>query len=220
MGLACFARLGIWPASCPSNAFGSAAQASAPSAPNFKKSLRSMLMSSPSSSGCDCVRRIIIAALRRDVSVHSSFAALPRRWAVSSRARAASSFLGVYFLRPAAMLNAISSDTPVEPSPQGEGHHRMKIKAALLALMLLAVNCLALARDAGAEGAKDQPIAFVGVNVVPMDSERVIENQTVIVRGDRIAELGPSAKVKVPAGALRIEAKGKYLMPGLAEMHG
>ncbi|HKP12112.1 MAG TPA: amidohydrolase family protein [Blastocatellia bacterium] len=96
----------------------------------------------------------------------------------------------------------------------------MKIKAALLALTLLAVNCLAFARDAGAEGAKDQPVAFVGVNVVPMDSERVIENQTVIVRGDRIAELGPSAKVKVPAGALRIEAKGKYLMPGLAEMHG
>ena len=40
------------------------------------------------------------------------------------------------------------------------------------------------------------------------------------MRGDRIVELGPSAKVKVPAGALRVEAKGKYLMPGLAEMHG
>src|SRR5512132_291705 len=96
----------------------------------------------------------------------------------------------------------------------------MKIKAALLALTLLIPNGLALARGAASEGAKDQPIAFVGVNVVPMDSERVIEDQTVIVRGDRITELGPSAKVKVPAGALRVEAKGKYLMPGLAEMHG
>jgi imidazolonepropionase-like amidohydrolase len=94
----------------------------------------------------------------------------------------------------------------------------MKIKAILLALTLLITGSPAFA--AGSETAKDQLVAFVGVNVVPMDSERVIEDQTVIVRGDRIAELGPSAKVKVPAGALRIEAKGKYLMPGLAEMHG
>src|SRR5436853_6822015 len=96
----------------------------------------------------------------------------------------------------------------------------MKIKAALIALTLLITNGLAFASGGASEGAKDQAVAFVGVNVVPMDSERVIEDQTVIIRGDRIAELGPSAKVKVPAGALRIEAKGKYLMPGLAEMHG
>ena len=96
----------------------------------------------------------------------------------------------------------------------------MKIKAALLTLTLLMTNGLAFARSGPGQGAKDQTVAFVGVNVVPMDSERVIADQTVIIRGDRIAELGPSAKVKVPAGALRIEAKGKYLMPGLAEMHG
>lgn len=96
----------------------------------------------------------------------------------------------------------------------------MKIKAALLVLVLLMVNSFALARTARRQAVKPQPVAFIGVNVVPMDSERVIENQTVIVRGDRIAELGPSAKIKVPADALRIEAKGKYLMPGLAEMHG
>ncbi|HJQ26063.1 MAG TPA: amidohydrolase family protein [Blastocatellia bacterium] len=96
----------------------------------------------------------------------------------------------------------------------------MKIKAALLALLLLFVNCLASARDNSPQGAKSQAVAFVGVNVVPMDRERVIENQTVIVRGDRIAEIGPAAKVKVPADAVRVEARGKYLMPGLAEMHG
>jgi len=96
----------------------------------------------------------------------------------------------------------------------------MKIKAALSALLLLILNCAALARDAHPQGAKPQIIAFVGVNVVPMDRERVIENQTVIVRGDRIAEIGPAAKIKVPADALRVEARGKYLMPGLAEMHG
>ncbi|HEY9285167.1 MAG TPA: amidohydrolase family protein [Pyrinomonadaceae bacterium] len=73
---------------------------------------------------------------------------------------------------------------------------------------------------AKAEAAKAQEIAFVNVNVVPMDSERVLADQTVVVRGDQIVEVGPAAKVKVPAGATRVDGRGKYLMPGLAEMHG
>jgi cytosine/adenosine deaminase-related metal-dependent hydrolase len=63
-------------------------------------------------------------------------------------------------------------------------------------------------------------VAFVDVSVLPMDRERVIAGQTVIVREGRIAEMGPAARVKVPAGALRVDGKGRYLMPGLAEMHG
>lgn len=63
-------------------------------------------------------------------------------------------------------------------------------------------------------------VAFVNVNVVPMDSERVLEGQTVVVRDGRIEEVGPSGDVAVPDGALRVDAAGQYLMPGLAEMHG
>ncbi len=62
--------------------------------------------------------------------------------------------------------------------------------------------------------------AFVGVRVVPMDSERVLADQTVVVRGERIVEVGPSASVRVPAGARRVDGRGKWLIPGLAEMHG
>ena len=61
--------------------------------------------------------------------------------------------------------------------------------------------------------------AFTGVNVIPMDGERVMENQTVIVRDGRIAELGPASTVQVPADAQRIDGSGRYLIPGLAEMH-
>jgi len=63
-------------------------------------------------------------------------------------------------------------------------------------------------------------VAFVNVTVVPMDRDGVIPDQTVIVRGGVIAEVGPAARVRVPAGALRVDGRGKYLMPGLAEMHG
>ncbi len=63
-------------------------------------------------------------------------------------------------------------------------------------------------------------MAFTNVHVVPMDSERVVEDQTVIVRGDRIEAMGPAGEVAVPGGAQVIDGRGKYLMPGLAEMHG
>ncbi len=93
----------------------------------------------------------------------------------------------------------------------------MRIKVCMFALILLSVNCLALAQDARP---KQQAVAFVNVNVIPMDRERVLENQTVIVREGRISEIGGATKIKVPADALRVDGRGKYLMPGLAEMHG
>ncbi|HUF21564.1 MAG TPA: amidohydrolase family protein [Burkholderiales bacterium] len=61
--------------------------------------------------------------------------------------------------------------------------------------------------------------AIVDVNVVPMDRERVIASQTVVIRDGRIAEMGPSDRVRVPQDAQRIDGRGRYLMPGLAEMH-
>jgi imidazolonepropionase-like amidohydrolase len=61
--------------------------------------------------------------------------------------------------------------------------------------------------------------AFINVNVVPMDRERILSNQTVIVKGDRIAELGPASAVEIRKSAARIDGRGKYLMPGLADMH-
>jgi cytosine/adenosine deaminase-related metal-dependent hydrolase len=62
-------------------------------------------------------------------------------------------------------------------------------------------------------------IAVVGVNVVPMDGERVIPRQTVLVRGDRIVAVGMTDDVAVPNGALRIDGSGQYIVPGLVDAH-
>ena len=67
--------------------------------------------------------------------------------------------------------------------------------------------------------AKSDTIAFTGVNVIPMDKERVLKNKTVLVRGGRIAEIGDEGKVKIPADALKIDGRGKFLMPGIVDMH-
>ncbi|MBC8064529.1 MAG: amidohydrolase family protein [Chlorobia bacterium] len=61
--------------------------------------------------------------------------------------------------------------------------------------------------------------AFVEVDVIPMDRERVLRRQTVLVRDGLIAEIGDSGKVKVPADAQKIDGKGKFLIPGLSDMH-
>ncbi len=64
-----------------------------------------------------------------------------------------------------------------------------------------------------------KPISFVNVNVIPMDCGRVLENHTVIVKAGHIVAIGPSGTLDIPDGVDRVDGKGKYLLPGLAEMH-
>ncbi|HEY8559088.1 MAG TPA: amidohydrolase family protein [Pyrinomonadaceae bacterium] len=95
-------------------------------------------------------------------------------------------------------------------------------KRRFISLLLLIVFAAAFAAPAFAQPAtneKSGTVAFVGVSVIPMDRERVLKNQTVIVRGDRIAEIGDQTRIKVPADALKIDGRGKFLMPGIVDMH-
>ena len=85
----------------------------------------------------------------------------------------------------------------------------------------LSLASLLAARPATAQVAPAAGVsAFVGVTVLPMDGRAPLPGQTVVVRGDRIVAVGPSAATTVPAGATRIDGAGKFLLPGLAEMHG
>ena len=65
----------------------------------------------------------------------------------------------------------------------------------------------------------DKEIVFRNVNVVPMDKEQVLMNYDVVVRNGVITAMGQSSKQKYGKDALEIDGKGKYLLPGLAEMH-
>ena len=100
---------------------------------------------------------------------------------------------------------------------------RLSITTAFVLASLPAVasaqSASSAAASAPARPAAASAVAFVDVNVIPMDRQRVMSGQTVIVRGDRIKAIGPTRSTTVPTGALRIDGRGKYLMPGLAEMH-
>ena len=63
------------------------------------------------------------------------------------------------------------------------------------------------------------PLALVGVRVVPMTSNVVLVDQTIIVRDGVVTALGPSAATPVPAGATVVTAGGRYVMPALIDMH-
>jgi len=71
----------------------------------------------------------------------------------------------------------------------------------------------------GALAQQPTAMAFVNVSVLPMEDERVLPGQTVLVRDGRIAAVGPAAQISIPAGATRIDARGKFLMPGLVDLH-
>lgn len=61
--------------------------------------------------------------------------------------------------------------------------------------------------------------AFVGVNLVPMDREAVIPNQTVLVEGQRISAVGLANEISLPPDTIVKICQDKYLMPGLCDMH-
>jgi imidazolonepropionase-like amidohydrolase len=87
---------------------------------------------------------------------------------------------------------------------------------ALAALVLLVVSMTAVAVEP--PPARDV-IAIVGANVVTMTGEFVLERQTVLVSGGAITAVGNEDQIRVPRGAFVIKGHGKFLMPGLAEMH-
>ncbi|NLB58448.1 MAG: amidohydrolase, partial [Gammaproteobacteria bacterium] len=109
---------------------------------------------------------------------------------------------------------------PVIPSPNAPWRAHSLLCAAALAVALAGCSGEAAVEPAAAAIAPDpDAIAFVGVNVAPMDSERVLEGHTVVVQDGRISSVTEDDS-QVPEGARRIDGEGRWLMPGLAEMHG
>lgn len=62
-------------------------------------------------------------------------------------------------------------------------------------------------------------VAYTGARIITMRGDEVIPNGTMVVRGDRILAIGRSGSVAIPAGAVRINASGKTIIPGLHDSH-
>ena len=64
-----------------------------------------------------------------------------------------------------------------------------------------------------------QTVAFTNVNVVTMNDDALLEGQTVIIRDGVVVAIGPVGELAIPSGGEVIDGDGRYLMPGLADMH-
>ena len=78
----------------------------------------------------------------------------------------------------------------------------------------------AIIASLGCQGAPDGALVFENVTVIPMDEERILAAQTVVIAGDRIVQMGPSDRSAPPSGATVVDGPGRFLMPGFTEMHG
>lgn len=76
--------------------------------------------------------------------------------------------------------------------------------------------CVAASQTAPAQ---DSVTAFTHVTVIDGRRPAPWTDRTVVIRGNRIADEGPAASVRVPADARVIDGRGKFLMPGLWDMH-
>lgn len=62
-------------------------------------------------------------------------------------------------------------------------------------------------------------IAFENVAVVTLDQRGVLQNQTVLVGGGRIERIAAAPPYEMEPSVMRIDGRGKFLMPGLCDMH-
>ncbi len=109
------------------------------------------------------------------------------------------------------------------------GTGRILAAAAIVAIGIRLAGCGGSSSSSAPGGSSPPPapeepavsgdFAFVGADVVPMDSEVLLRDRTVIVRHGRIVTVGLRGDVEIPDDVQQIDASGLYLMPGLADMH-
>lgn len=90
-------------------------------------------------------------------------------------------------------------------------------------VLLLLLASLALSACAAAPGSTPAPgaatLAITHVTVIDATGAPPRPDQTVLVGGGRILRIGPAGRVDVPAGARVVDGAGKWLVPGLWDMH-
>lgn len=90
----------------------------------------------------------------------------------------------------------------------------MKTVAALLLLVALSTPLFQQTLTPPSDS-----LAFTHATVIDMTGAPAKPNMTVVITGDRITAIGRTGRVRIPQGAKVIDASGKFLIPGLWDMH-
>jgi imidazolonepropionase-like amidohydrolase len=82
----------------------------------------------------------------------------------------------------------------------------------------VAIACVLAACHAAVSSAPAET-AIVGARLIDGTGSQPLDDSVVVVNGDRIRAVGPRARVRIPGGAVIVEAKGKALLPGFVDVH-
>lgn len=99
------------------------------------------------------------------------------------------------------------------------------MRRLLLMLITLAVlttsgaGLIQPVKKSGATKPVSRALAIVGGTVIDVTGKSNIPDAVVIIEGDKIKAVGSRARVKIPRGAEVIDARGKFLIPGLIDTH-
>jgi imidazolonepropionase-like amidohydrolase len=88
-------------------------------------------------------------------------------------------------------------------------------------IVIVAIVIVTAGQLAAQQPATRLPVLIEGVTIIPMDGETaatLTRDRSVLVSGSTITEIGP-AGLKAPEGTVRVDGRGKFLIPALAEMH-
>jgi imidazolonepropionase-like amidohydrolase len=97
--------------------------------------------------------------------------------------------------------------------------HHSTARTGRSALAIAALAATWLGAGVPARAGTDPSIALVGATVVGTDSGTETPNAVVLINADRIVKVGPADSTPIPEGAKRISLQGKWLIPGLMNMH-
>jgi imidazolonepropionase-like amidohydrolase len=86
-------------------------------------------------------------------------------------------------------------------------------------LLTCAVIAGAMTIAAGQGRQATSATIFEGARLIIGDSSAVVENGAVVIQNGRIVAIGPAAQVSAPAGAARIDLRGKTVMPAMVNAH-
>jgi imidazolonepropionase-like amidohydrolase len=98
----------------------------------------------------------------------------------------------------------------------------MKLRPRFLAVIALTLAFLCVRQDSAIsqlDHHQKQTLAIIDVNVVDVRVGTVRASQTVIIEDHRIASVGPRSSATLPLQAVSIDGRGKFLIPGLWDMH-
>ena len=98
---------------------------------------------------------------------------------------------------------------------------KIRVLGSLLVLMTAVASCAAQYAQSAESGpqATGQWIAVRAGRMFDGNSDHLLSNQTILIHGERIAEVGPSDRVKIPAGAQVIDLSRATVLSGLIDAH-